>query len=149
MSECIIFIGPPGSGKSTFYKNSELYETHVRLNMDMLNSRPREEAIIKTLVKFQTKFVVDNTCINKKARSRFFEMLKDCKPTYTFVAYRFDVSKEVCLESNKERIRRIPDVAIHTAFKNLEEPELSEGFSKIRIYKRNQYGFYIAKEETI
>jgi tRNA uridine 5-carbamoylmethylation protein Kti12 len=38
----VLFSGIPGSGKSTFYKEI-FYDTHVRVNLDMLKTRNREE----------------------------------------------------------------------------------------------------------
>ena len=40
--ECVIFIGIQASGKTEFYKQN-FFKTHVRISMDMLKTRHREE----------------------------------------------------------------------------------------------------------
>lgn len=40
--EAVIFIGLQASGKSTFYQE-RFFNTHVRINLDMLKTRNREK----------------------------------------------------------------------------------------------------------
>ena len=44
--QLIVFIGLQGSGKSTFF-GRRFAETHLRLNMDMLKTRHREECCFR------------------------------------------------------------------------------------------------------
>ena len=56
----IILIGIPASGKSTFCKE-RLFDTHLRLNLDMLKTRHREKLLLQACIAAQQPFVVDNT----------------------------------------------------------------------------------------
>ena len=40
--EMVLFIGIPASGKSSFFKE-RLFNTHVRVNRDMLKTQRRED----------------------------------------------------------------------------------------------------------
>ena len=42
--EAVILIGIQGSGKSTFYRE-RFFDTHVRINLDMLKTRQREKLL--------------------------------------------------------------------------------------------------------
>lgn len=44
--QLIIFIGVQASGKSTFYQQ-QFYSTHLRLNLDMLKIRHRENQLFE------------------------------------------------------------------------------------------------------
>src|ERR1700732_3621890 len=58
--EAIIFIGIQGAGKSTFYRE-RFFDTHVRINLDMLRTRKREEQLLAACLDAGQSFVVDNT----------------------------------------------------------------------------------------
>ncbi len=58
--EAILFIGIPATGKSTFYK-CYFADTHVRINLDMLKTRRREDILLQAGLKAKQRFVVDNT----------------------------------------------------------------------------------------
>src|SRR6185503_3095740 len=45
--EAVIFCGVQGSGKTTLYRDRFL-ETHARISMDLLRTRPREAAFLRT-----------------------------------------------------------------------------------------------------
>jgi predicted kinase len=44
--EAVIFVGIQGTGKSTFYKE-RFFDTHVRINLDMLKTRHREKLLVQ------------------------------------------------------------------------------------------------------
>jgi predicted kinase len=43
--EAILFIGMQASGKSTFFRE-HFFDTHVRINMDMLRTRNHEKLFL-------------------------------------------------------------------------------------------------------
>ena len=58
--ECVIFIGLQASGKSSFC--IEYFSTtHIRLNMDMLNTRYRENILLNACANAKQSVVIDNT----------------------------------------------------------------------------------------
>src|SRR3712207_7912749 len=55
-----LFRSLQGSGKSTFYAR-RFADTHVRLNLDMLRTRHREDILLHACLAAQQPFVAANT----------------------------------------------------------------------------------------
>ena len=55
--EAVIFVGIQASGKSTFYKE-RFFDTHVRLNLDMLRTRHREKLLLRACLEGKQPFVL-------------------------------------------------------------------------------------------
>lgn len=73
--EAIIFIGIPASGKSTFYQQY-FFNTHVRINVDMLKTRHREQLLTQACIEAKQKFVSDNTNRTPEVRARTIQPAK-------------------------------------------------------------------------
>jgi predicted kinase len=58
--EAVIFIGIQGSGKSSFFRE-RFFDSHVRINLDMLRTRRREELLVSACLQGGQPFVIDNT----------------------------------------------------------------------------------------
>ena len=71
-TEAIIFIGIQGAGKSTFFRE-RFFDTHVRINLDMLRTRTREKALLEACLQSGQSFVVDNTNPLAEDRKRYLE----------------------------------------------------------------------------
>ena len=56
----IIFMGLQASGKSSFYLQN-FYKTHIRLNLDMLKTRHREDILFEACLVAKQPLVIDNT----------------------------------------------------------------------------------------
>ena len=74
--ELIIFIGCQASGKSTFFKQY-FSDTHIRLNLDMLKTRHRENILFQACLDAKQKFVVDNTNPSKLDRKKYIQQAKN------------------------------------------------------------------------
>src|SRR4051794_29269322 len=139
--ETVIFCGIQGSGKSTFYKE-HFFKTHVRISLDLLKTRHRENMLLHTCVVMQQPFVIDNTNATKRERHKYIEKAK----TYKFIikGYYFHTSVADALARNKNRTGKenIPVAGIITTHKKLEIPAYQEGFDKI-------YRVVIANDEFI
>ena len=70
--EMILFVGLPGSGKSTFYKN-HYFNTHLRISNDLLRTKNRTQKLLDFCRETNMSFVIDNTCTTKEVRKRFIE----------------------------------------------------------------------------
>ena len=68
--EAVIFVGIQASGKSTFYLQ-RFFETHIRINLDMLKTKHREQVLIEACLACKQSFVVDNTNVTKERRARY------------------------------------------------------------------------------
>jgi predicted kinase len=96
MSQAIIFIGIQGAGKSTFYKDY-FFKTHMRINLDMLKSRRREQIFLKAAITAKQSFVVDNTNATIEARKAYITMSKNAG--FFVVGYYFDkLWRTLCAE---------------------------------------------------
>lgn len=128
--ESVIFIGLQASGKSTFY-NQEFFYTHMRINLDMLKRRSREEQFVKTCLQTKQKFVVDNTNLTKPSRFHYLQdaMLNDFEVIGYY--FRVDVARSLKWNSGRKGKARVPDKAILGSYKRLELPSYEEGFDKL------------------
>lgn len=68
--EAVVFCGVQGSGKSTFFVE-RFAHTHVRLNLDMLRTRSREDILLHACLAAQQPFVADNTNATRAQRQRY------------------------------------------------------------------------------
>jgi predicted kinase len=137
--EAIIFIGIQGSGKSTFYFE-KFSESHVRLNLDMLKTRNRENIMLEACIKAKQPIVIDNTNPTKEDRQRYIEKLKS--KNFKTIGYYFKSSIKECLDRNSRRdaSQIIPEVGIKGTYNKLELPDYSEGFDEL---------YYVSIEKTV
>ncbi|WP_294282677.1 AAA family ATPase [uncultured Chryseobacterium sp.] len=124
----IIFTGIPASGKSSFYKEL-FFNSHVRISMDLLNTRNKENRLMQYCFETQSKMVIDNTNVTRESRKKYIESAKRNK--YEIIGYFFESSIPDCLERNRNRKDAINEIGIKAKHKNLEKPGFEEGFDKI------------------
>lgn len=127
----ILFVGVQGAGKSTFF-HANFRDTHLRINLDMLRTRHRENGLIDACIAFKQRFVVDNTNPTVADRARY--MAKARAAGFPVHGYVFDVSYDDLLARNATRTgkARVPDAAIRATLKRLEPPSLAEGFDTLQ-----------------
>jgi len=136
--EAVIFIGLQASGKSSFYKE-RFFSTHVRISLDLLRTRYREQKFMAACLETQQRFVIDNTNPTREERARYINAAKAAK--YSIVGYYFRSKVEECLTRNGQRSLRVPDVGILSTAKKLEQPSLAEGFDMLKYVRLTQAGF--------
>lgn len=132
ISEAIIFVGLQASGKSTFYKEN-FFATHIRINLDMLRTRHRENLLIQACLHAKQSFVVDNTNVRIEERKVYIQAAKAAG--FKVIGYYFDTDVQTCIRRNRLRgeVERISDVGLFSTVKRLQFPTLSEGFDQIYI----------------
>ena len=128
--QLIIFTGVQASGKSSFYL-LHLYQSHLRINLDMLKTRHRENIIFEACLASKTKMVIDNTNPTRDDRARYIQRAIDAG--FEVISYYFQTDLSSTLERNsyREGKANIPEVGIRATYKKLETPNLDEGFDKI------------------
>ncbi|WP_291723325.1 AAA family ATPase [Bernardetia sp.] len=131
--EAIIFIGIQGSGKSTFYKE-KYFNSHLRISLDLLNTRNKEAKLLDFCLEFQQRLVIDNTNPTKKERAKYIQKLKERK--FKVVAIYFDTNLKIALARNELRIgkAKVAKVGILSTHKKMELPSFEEGFDEIYIF---------------
>ncbi len=120
--EVILLIGIQAAGKSTFYKQ-RFFNTHVRLNLDMLKTRHREKLIFEACLDAKQPVVIDNTNVTFEDRQRYIPAAREAGCLVT--GYFFEPDVEACVRRNAGRPEkeRIPLKGIYATFKNLEPPD--------------------------
>ena len=128
--QLIIFTGVQASGKSSFYLLN-LYHSHLRINLDMLKTRHRENIIFEACSTSKTKMVIDNTNPTREDRARYIGRAKDAG--FEVISYYFETDLNSTLERNSQREGKanIPEIGVRATFKKLEVPSLDEGFDEI------------------
>ena len=128
--QLIVFTGIPGSGKSTFYKE-HFFHTHLRVNLDMLRTRNRENRLLSFCFQTSMPLVVDNTNVTIADRKRYIDLALDHR--YTIIGYYFEASLQSCLERNAGRTGRqfVPDRGVIAKYKALQKPTLAEGYTQL------------------
>ena len=100
--QLIIFVGLQGSGKSTLFAR-QFADTHIRLNMDMLVTRHREELLFDACLVAKQPTVIDNTNATSEERGRYITPAKAHR--FTVIGYYFQSRLEDCKKRNESRSR--------------------------------------------
>jgi predicted kinase len=143
--EAVIFVGIQGSGKSSFFRE-RFFDTHVRINLDMLRTRRREELLVAACLEGGQSFVVDNT--NPLPSDRVRYLVPARRARFHTVAYFFDASLREAMQRNNLRSgkQKVPVPAVVAAFKKLVPPSADEGFDEIYTVKLvAEHGFVVAR----
>ena len=72
----MILCGVQGAGKTTLYRD-RFVETHVRVAMDLLRTRAREEAFLRLCLEQRQRFVVDTTNPTAADARRYVEPARE------------------------------------------------------------------------
>ena len=133
MLECVILIGLPGAGKTSFYRE-RFGQSHVHITNDVLTRRKRitrpPELLDQTLASGLSA-IVDNTNGTKAERADLIKVARS--QGARVIGYFFDVSTRAAVARNANRSgkSKLPNVAIFTVAKRLEPPSRSEGFDEL------------------
>jgi predicted kinase len=128
--ECVILVGIQGAGKSTFYSR-QFSDTHIRINLDMLRTRPREKSLFEACINATQHCVIDNTNTTIEERRKYIESAK--KSGYVVSCYCFEPKIKECLKRNEKREgkNRVATTAIISRCNKFQPPSKEEGFDEI------------------
>lgn len=140
----VVLIGIPASGKSSFYA-SRFSATHLRINLDMLRTRHREQELVAACLRLQQPFVVDNTNATAAERARYIEPARAAG--FRVDGFYLGAKLADCLARNasREGAARIPDLGVVSISSRLELPRLAEGFAALR-YVRFAEGRFVEED---
>ncbi|MBU9705655.1 ATP-binding protein [Paenibacillus sp. AK121] len=143
--ECVIFIGIQASGKSTFYKE-RFFKTHMRINLDMLKTRNRENMYLQTSIETMQRFVVDNTNPTVEERKKYIDACKN--KGFKIIGYYFEPDYAESFKRNEQRTGKeyIPEIGIKSVMSKLEVPSYEEGFDEIYSVISSEGTFRIEKQ---
>ncbi|NIG53881.1 AAA family ATPase [Chitinophaga sp. Cy-1792] len=128
--EAIIFCGIQATGKSTFYQQ-HFFNSHVRISLDLLSTRNRENLFLDACFNSFKAFVVDNTNTTMAERNKYILLAKENK--YRIKCYYFKSELEKSLQRNSLRTGKalIPEKGVLAAYKRLQIPTYEEGFDEL------------------
>lgn len=138
--EAIVLCGIQATGKSTFCKE-RFFSSHVRLNLDMLKTRHREEVLLRACIDAKQPFVIDNTNPTRAERQKYIAMAKAAG--FRVIGYYFEsrVTDAVARNAARPTEVRIPDLGIKGTSARLEVPERGEGFDGLFYVRITETGF--------
>lgn len=128
--EAILLIGIPGSGKTTFFRE-RFFHTHVRISLDVLRTRHREQAFLETCLRTGQRFVVDNTNVSIAERARFVGPGRAAHFVVAGYFFEPDPGAAYLRNSQREHRQRVPPAGIFGTLKRLQRPALTEGFDQL------------------
>lgn len=141
----VLLIGIPASGKSTFCRQ-RLYDSHLRINLDQLRTRHRENVLLRACLATRLSFVVDNTNATRIVRARFIDPARAAG--FRVIGYYFSSKVSEALERNRLRpgSARIPDRGVLGIAGRLELPSHSEGFDELWYVRMDGAEGYLVEE---
>jgi predicted kinase len=141
MSECVILIGLPAAGKTTFCRE-RFAGTHDHVSKDLLpgSRRPsrRQEQLVADALSNGRSVVVDNTNASVAVRAPLIALARAHGASVT--GYYFPAEAGDALRRNRARRgrERVPDVAVFAIRKHLEPPSPGEGFDRLFVVRLNE-----------
>jgi predicted kinase len=139
--ECVILIGLPAAGKTSFYRE-RFAGTHDHVSKDLMRNtrRPqrRQEHLVAESLAAGRSVVIDNTNPSAAVRAPLIALARAHGAEVT--GYYFPTEAADALRRNRTREGRdrVPDVAIFTVRKRLEPPRLQEGFDRLYVVRLHE-----------
>ena len=134
MTECVIFVGLPGAGKSSLYRD-RFAATQQHISKDLwpnaTGREARQQTLLADALSSGSSVVVDNTNPTTTERAHIIRIAR--QHSARIVGYFFDVTTRVAVARNAERTggAKVPNVAIFTAAKRLQPPSYAEDFDQL------------------
>jgi predicted kinase len=139
MAECVILVGLPGAGKTTFYRQ-RLSGTHVHISKDTFphsarDKQSRQDAAMAGALARGRSVAVDNTNVSAAGRASAIGLAKLHGARIIGVYIVASTREAVGRNERRDGREKVPKVAIFTTAKRLEPPRLSEGFDELHAYR--------------
>ncbi|GAA5975452.1 hypothetical protein JCM10908_005167 [Rhodotorula pacifica] len=145
--EVVIFVGFPGSGKTSFFKTHFAPKGYVHINQDTLRSRPACLNLLQSCLSSTPpkSCVIDNTSPSRSVRSEYLSLIRSSFPGVKVRCFYFtapiqlamhnSVYRALCepVDKGNGKVRDVLPLIAFTSFRsNLEIPSMDEGFDEIK-----------------
>jgi predicted kinase len=147
--ECIILVGLPASGKTTFYMQ-RFSGTHRHISKDLWPNSSRKDLRqareIREALLASRPVVVDNTNPRVADRAAILSIAREAGARR--IGYYFGASTREAVGRNRGRegAARVPDVAIFTKAKRMVVPARAEGFDELYTVRIRDDGTFAVVE---
>jgi len=132
--ECVILVGLPGAGKTTFCQRQFPTYTHVSKDAFPRHARDkqaRQDAAIRAALAAGQSLVVDNTNVTPAERAAIITIAHEYGARVVGYYVEATTREAVARNERREGHARVPKVAIFTSAKRLVPPLLAEGFDEL------------------
>lgn len=140
--ELLLFTGIQAAGKSTFFRE-RFFDTHVRINLDMLRTRHRERVLLRACLDAKQPVVVDNTNLVRADRARYIEAARAAGFSVVGYYFRSVIAEVMPRNALREGERRVPERGILGAAGRLEIPLPEEGYDQLYYVRIGDDGFVV------
>ncbi len=142
--QAVIFTGIQATGKSTYFKQ-KFFDSHIRINLDMLKTRRREWKLFMACLQTGQKCVIDNTNPTAYIRSRYINPAKECG--FEIVGYYFESKIAEALKRNENRTDKpkIPEKGVQSTHAILEIPSYAEGYDHLFYVRIGEEGEFVVE----
>jgi len=145
VAECVIFIGLPASGKTTFY-HQRFAGTHRHISKDhwpaAAHTDARQAALISTALSEDVPIVVDNTNPSIADRAAIITLARSHGARIVGYCFTATTREAVGRNRGREGKQRVPDVAIFTKAKQMVIPTREEGFDELNAVSIGEDGTF-------
>lgn len=137
--DIVLFCGPPGAGKSTFYWRYLKPLGYDRVNQDLLKSKDKCFKAAKEHLEEGDSVVIDNTNPDPDTRAQWVELAKKSKVPIRCVWFRTPLTvaehnsavRFTNRELNPEARGSLPKLAFISFSSRFKAPNASEGFQDV------------------
>ncbi|KAK6081466.1 DNA kinase phosphatase pnk1 [Seiridium cupressi] len=150
--DIVLFVGPPGAGKSTFYWRHLKPLAYERINQDTLKSRAKCFKVAGDALSEGDSVAIDNTNPDTDGRAEWIAFAKKHKVPIRCVWFKTpielcehnDVVRALNKPLNPEARTALPKLAFNGFASRFKEPKTKEGFQDVVEF---EFKFRGTKEE--
>ncbi|GAA5986189.1 hypothetical protein JCM11641_002883 [Rhodosporidiobolus odoratus] len=145
--EVVLFVGFPGSGKTSFYQRHFQPQGYVHINQDTLKSRPACINLVRACLSSSPPkpCVVDNTSPTADVRAEYIQLVRSSFPKVKIRCFYFTAPMELAMHNsvyraayastdkgNGKKREVLPMIAFTSYKQRFQQPKMEEGFDELK-----------------